>query len=82
MLSGLIVFPFDQTKSVLTQFARFTETMPADLNVWAVTRKAPPLPFLPEDVHGREIVALALCYAGNPYHPTNFFRMNQNIKPI
>ena len=39
--------------------------MPDDLNVWMVTRKAPPLPFLPENVHGKEIVALALCYAGD-----------------
>lgn len=66
LLSGLIVFPFEQAKSVLTQFARFTETMPDELNVWMVTRKAPPLPFLPADVHGKQIVALALCYAGNP----------------
>ncbi|MBE2257735.1 MAG: FAD-binding oxidoreductase [Rhodobacteraceae bacterium] len=66
VLSGLIVFPFDQAKAVLTQFARFTETMPNELNVWMVTRKAPPLPFLPEQVHGKEIVALALCYAGDP----------------
>ncbi|QAU33031.1 FAD-binding oxidoreductase [Janthinobacterium sp. 17J80-10] len=66
VLSGLIVFPFDQARSVLTQFARFTETMPDELNVWMVTRKAPPLPFLPEDVHGKEIIALALCYVGDP----------------
>ncbi|CAN5781961.1 FAD-binding oxidoreductase [soil metagenome] len=66
VLSGLIVFPFDQAKSVLTQFARFTETMPDDLNVWMVTRKAPPLPFLPQAVHGKEIIALAVCYAGDP----------------
>ncbi len=66
VLSGLIVFPFDQAKSVITQFARFTETMPDELNVWMVTRKAPPLPFLPADVHGKEMVALAVCYAGDP----------------
>lgn len=66
VLCGLIVFPFDQAKQVITRFARFTETMPEELNVWMVTRKAPPLPFLPEDVHGKEMVALALCYAGNP----------------
>jgi FAD/FMN-containing dehydrogenase len=66
VLSGLIVFPFAQAKSVITQFARFTETMPDELNVWMVTRKAPPLPFLPESVHGTEIVALALFYAGDP----------------
>jgi FAD/FMN-containing dehydrogenase len=66
LLSGLIVFPFDQAKSILTQFARFTETMPEELNVWMITRKAPPLPFLPQDVHGKEIIALAVCYVGDP----------------
>ena len=66
VLSGLIVYPFAQAKSVLTQFARFTETMPNELNVWMVTRKSPPLPFLSADVHGKEIVVLALCYAGDP----------------
>jgi hypothetical protein len=60
------VFPFEQAKSVLSQFARFTETMPDELNVWMVARKAPSLPFLPEHIHGKEIVALALCYAGDP----------------
>lgn len=66
VLSGLIVFPFDQAKAVLAKFARFTETMPDELAVWMFTRKAPPLPFLPEHAHGKEIIALALCYAGDP----------------
>jgi FAD/FMN-containing dehydrogenase len=66
VLSGLIVYPFAQAKAVLMQFARFTETMPDELNVWMVTRKAPPLPFLPAETHGKEMVALALCYAGDP----------------
>jgi FAD/FMN-containing dehydrogenase len=66
VLCGLIVFPFEQAKAVLTQFARFSETMPDDLNVWMVTRQAPPLPFLAENVHGREVVVLALCHLGDP----------------
>jgi FAD/FMN-containing dehydrogenase len=66
VLCGLIVYPFSEAKAVLTQFARFTESMSDDLNVWMVTRQAPPLPFLPEQVHGTMIVALAACYAGQP----------------
>ncbi len=66
VLSGLIVFPFDEAKQVISQFARFTCTMPEELNVWMVTRKAPPLPFLPDTFHGKEMVALALCYVGHP----------------
>jgi hypothetical protein len=65
VLSGLIVYPLRDAKTVLTGFARFTESMPDDLNVWMVARKAPQLPFLPEKVHGEPIVALAVCYAGN-----------------
>ena len=61
VLSGLIVFPFAEARSVLRQFARFTETMPDELNVWMVTRKAPPLPFLPADVHGKEKIGRASC---------------------
>ena len=29
-------------------------------------RKAPPLPFLPASVHGREVVVLAVFYDGDP----------------
>jgi hypothetical protein len=29
-------------------------------------RKAPPLPFLPREVHGKEVLILAVCYAGDP----------------
>jgi hypothetical protein len=66
VLSGLIAYPFAEAKSVITQFARLTETMPDELNVWMVTRKAPPLPFLASEVHGKEIVVLAICHAGDP----------------
>ncbi len=66
VLSGLIVFPFDQAKSIISQFARFTESAPEELSVWMVTRQAPPLPFLAEEVHGKEIVVLAICYVGDP----------------
>lgn len=66
LLSGLMVFPFEHAKTVLTRFAAFTQTMPDELSVWMVTRKAPPLPFLPESAHGKEMVALAMCYCGDP----------------
>jgi FAD/FMN-containing dehydrogenase len=42
----------------------FAANLPDGLNVWAVLRKAPPLPFLPEAVHGTEVVILAAFYPG------------------
>src|SRR5467141_1913484 len=65
VLSGLIVFPFDQAKTVLKKYRDLVEEMPDDLAVWVVLRKAPPLPFLPVEVHGKEIVVFAIFYAGD-----------------
>lgn len=58
--AGLIVFPFAQAREVLMRYRDFVNTLPDELSVWAVLRKAPPLPFLPPEVHGKEIVALAV----------------------
>jgi len=66
LLSGLIVYPISEAKSVLQQYREFIAKAPEELSVWTVLRQAPPLPFLPESVHGKEIIALALIYAGDP----------------
>ena len=65
ILAGLIVFPFEQAKQILTRYREFVDSAPEDLNVWVVLRQAPPLPFLPASVHGKEVVVLAIFYEGN-----------------
>lgn len=65
ILAGLLVYPFEQAKQVLTQYREFVESAPEELAVWVVLRQAPPLPFLPEAVHGKEVVVLAVFYAGD-----------------
>lgn len=66
VLSGLIVYPISEAKSVLQQYREFLAKAPDELAVWSVLRQAPPLPFLPKGVHGKGIIALALIYAGDP----------------
>ena len=66
VLAGLVVYPLEQARQVLKRYREFTSTAPEDMTVWSVMRKAPPLPFLPEDVHGKEVVVLAFMYAGDP----------------
>ncbi len=65
VLSGMIVHPFSDAREVLHKYREFTAQAPEELTVWVVMRKAPPLPFLPEEVHGTEIVILAALYAGD-----------------
>jgi FAD/FMN-containing dehydrogenase len=64
VLAGLIVHPLDDARAVLRFYREFTTKAPDELAVWFVLRKAPPLPFLPPEWHGREILALACCWNG------------------
>jgi FAD/FMN-containing dehydrogenase len=66
VLSGLIVYSISEAKSVLQQYREFMAKAPEELSVWTVLRQAPPLPFLPEEVHGTPVIVLALLYAGDP----------------
>lgn len=63
--SGLIVHPFEAAGDLLRQYREVVADAPDELCAWAVLRKAPPLPFLPEDWHGKEVLVFAACYAGD-----------------
>jgi FAD/FMN-containing dehydrogenase len=65
ILTGLIAYPLSQAHKVLTQYRDFAKAAPEELITWVVFRHAPPLPFLPETVHGTKVVILASCYTGN-----------------
>ena len=65
LLAGLIIHPFKDAAKVFRFYRDFVSTAPDKLTCWCVLRKAPPLPFLPEDVHGKEIFIIAVVYGGD-----------------
>lgn len=65
VLSGLVVYPLKEAASALKQYRQFARNLSDETTVWAVLRKAPPLPFLPPEVHGTEVVIFALFHAGD-----------------
>ena len=66
VLAGLVVHPFSSAKRVFQGYRRVVAGAPDDLSCWVVLRKAPPLPFIPSEFHGKEVLILALCYVGDP----------------
>ena len=66
IVAGLLIFPFEQAADVLRGYRDYVTSAPEELNAWVVLRKAPPLPFLPEALHGKEVVVLATFYCGEP----------------
>ncbi len=66
VVSGLVVYPLAEAPAALRKYREFVDGLGDETAVWVVLRKAPPLPFLPESVHGTEVLVFAVCHAGDP----------------
>lgn len=66
VLAGPLVFPGSQAGEVVRFVRDFHKSAPDEVSAWPFLRKAPPLPFLPEDVHGSDVVILPVFFAGSP----------------
>jgi len=64
VFAGFLVHPLEGARDLLCRYRDFVTRTPDDLTVWAVLRLAPPLPFLPAEWHGREVLIFAFCYLG------------------
>lgn len=65
VLAGLIVMKLADAKNAMQQYRELCKNLSDETCVWIVLRKAPPLPFLPEEVHGQEVIVFAFCHIGD-----------------
>jgi FAD/FMN-containing dehydrogenase len=66
VFAGLVFHPVVAAAGLLRAFRTFTPQAPAALTAMLVFTTAPPLPFLPAQVHGQRVIALAWCWSGEP----------------
>ncbi|MGW7682443.1 FAD-binding oxidoreductase [Kribbella sp. NPDC054772] len=62
--AGLVFYPGDQAAQVLRGFGAAAGSAPDELSLAINLTTAPPLPFLPEEIHGKPIVAVLGMYSG------------------
>lgn len=74
--SGLIVKRFEDAGQYIRFHREYVRTLPDEMTVWMVVRKAPPLPFLPAEVHGKRVVIVPFVWLGEASQG------EQLIKPI
>jgi len=64
IFGGMLILP--ATPDVITGFIAEAEAAPEELSTIANVMTAPPMPFLPADIHGKPIIMAFLVYAGDP----------------
>jgi FAD/FMN-containing dehydrogenase len=62
-VGGMLFLP--ATPEVITSFVTEAEAAPEELSTIANVMTAPPLPFLPEEVHGQRMLMAFIAYAGD-----------------
>ncbi|MGH8827432.1 MAG: FAD-binding oxidoreductase, partial [Jiangellaceae bacterium] len=65
VLAGPIFFPLEAAPDVLEFYRDWVASAPAELTTILNFRRAPAVPFLPAEMHGRPIVAVIVCFAGS-----------------
>jgi len=65
VLCGPLVYAHEDAREVMRFVRDFNRDAPEDCVVWSVLRKAPPLAFLDEAVHGTDVLILVAFYAGD-----------------
>ena len=66
IFAGPIFFPGDQATQILRGYREYTANLPDEMTTLMNLTTAPPVPFLPADVHGKKVVAVVGVYAGSP----------------
>jgi FAD binding domain-containing protein len=64
VVAGPMFYSLDDAPEVLRVYRDFVADAPDELTTIFNLRRAPPLPYLPPEVHGRPIVMIGVCYAG------------------
>lgn len=64
VLAGPIFWAIEDSPHVLRFYRDWIATAPDELTTIVVHRKAPPLPSIPPELHGRLVVSVVCCYAG------------------
>lgn len=83
VLAGPIFWPLEKSAEVLRFYRDWIAEAPDELTTIVVHRFVPPLPVIPAELHGKPVVAVVCCYAGDPEEGEKVIRpMKQFGSPI
>jgi FAD/FMN-containing dehydrogenase len=66
VLAGMVFYAADEAHEVLRRYRAYAAGAPEEVTTIVSLRIAPPAPYLPEHVHGKKVIGVGVCYAGEP----------------
>jgi FAD/FMN-containing dehydrogenase len=76
VLAGPVFWAMEDSPQVLRFYRDWVADAPDDLMTIVIHRKAPPLPFVPQELHGKPVVMVVVCWAGDVEEGEKF------VKPL
>lgn len=64
IVGGAIAWPAEESPKIIDLYRKLTADAPPEVTYVLAFRKAPPAPWLKPEFHGKDIVALFVCYTG------------------
>lgn len=65
VLAGALVYPLTSGRSTLRAYRDWADGLPDEMTTVVALRCAPPVPFLPQEIHGTPVVMVAVCWTGS-----------------
>jgi FAD/FMN-containing dehydrogenase len=65
VLGGMVLHPGGRGRDVLRFFRDFAASAPDELGLILAVLTAPPMPFIPAELQGRPVIAIAACHCGS-----------------
>ena len=79
--SGLIVKKFEDAKRYMQFHRDYVRGLTDEMTAWMVVRHAPPLPFLPQEVHGELVVVVPFVWLGDKAEGARLVEAIRNATP-
>jgi FAD/FMN-containing dehydrogenase len=64
VLAGPVMWAMEDSPRVLRLYREWVKEVPDELTTIVTHRRVPPVPTMPEELHGRHVVVVGTCYAG------------------
>ena len=81
VLAGPVFYALEDAPEVLRSYRELIAAAPDELTTIFELSVAPPAPFLPEEVHGTQVVMVGACYAGSPDEGAEVVRPLKELGP-